>query len=344
MSPPSDPAENGRMALPSDNNNDCSWLLEGTLADLSSCGYQCFTGPMLPTAKNPTSCSDLQVGNLVWILKSKGRRRKTNGSSAAASCTTTTSMEGTTETPVSSQRFELFCRARIIADPENTCMDGKAEDDTLSDIKSTPNSRDTEITTDQDKLGSNDDDATSSARVWIRYPKGSTYHVKCNRLCRVLEHERGMIVVWPETDVYRKCCLTHTLPADEAFIEIGCDHGPTVDRIASFLTDPTLVLGIDKAADSIASARQRYPQYTFVQWDCLAEDDESAAKVIPPELQDLIQRQCQSFHLAVDINGNRELPAVLACLRRLLVNLELRPRLVFVKSRALFHELTIREK
>ena len=59
---------------------------------------------------------------------------------------------------------------------------------------------------------------------------------------------------------------------------------------------------------------------------------------LPAALQTLIQ-STQSFHLAIDINGNRELPAVLQCLHRLLVDFALRPRLVFVKSRALFQTL-----
>ena len=356
----------GGTALPSRDGPDPSFgALEDTLAELTLCGYQCVPGPLLPTAKRPASSTDLQIGDLVWVLKSKGRRRKANGSDAvpgtstATTRTTTTTptapSEGTVSTPVSSQRFELFSRARIVSNPENTRMDGEKTDDNNRNIQSTQCAqRHTERVNHNKNVGFDDNVTTptssssssSSSRVWIQYPKGSTYHVKCDHICRVMEHEHGSIVVWPETDVYRKSCLTHTRPANEAFVEIGCDHGPTVDRIATSMMDPTLVLGIDKASDSIASARQRRPQYTFIQWDCLAEVSSSSSSssiMIPPELQDLIQRRSRSFHLAIDINGNRELTAVLACLRRLLVDLELRPRLVFVKSRALFHELMARE-
>lgn len=323
------------------NDSSSSELLDNALGALASCGYECFTGPLMSEDYPRTSSPQpsLQVGNLVWVLKSKGRRRK-NGTHPPPSMTateeTTKDASHTQRTPpVSSQRFELFCRARIIANPNKAGLQQEVPTAML-----TPNARveppDTQTPTA----------ATSTTppppRVWIQYPKGSTYHVKRDRLCRVMERERGVILVWPETDVYRRSCLTHTLPAGEAFVEIGCDHGPTVNRIASWMTDPSLALGIDKARDSIVSARQRYPQYTFVKWDCL-DAAASQADQLPAELQDVIQRS-QSFHLAIDINGNRELTAVLACLRRLLRDFALRPRLVFVKSRAMFQELTAREK
>lgn len=264
-------------------------LLSNTLAGLAWQGYQMRTGPS-------AASQSLDVGHFVWVLKSKGRKNRK-----------------TKPTVKATQRFELFSRARIIANPNNN------------------RHYDEEESTDRDDPENNH----LAPRVWIQYPKGSTYHVKCERLLRILETQRGLILVWPETDVYRKSCLTHTLPAGEAFVEIGCDHGGTVDRVAQTLDDASLVAGIDKAADSIASARQRYPQYIFVQWDCL----ESNSAVLPAPVQELVQRS-QTFHLAIDINGNREVPAVLACLQRLLVDFALKPRLVFVKSRLLFQALS----
>lgn len=321
------------------------------LAAIAASGYQCILGQRLDTKYPPKPA----VGELVWVLKSKGRKRKNRVSPVerteedqGGSCC---SSNAPPIAPTSS-RLELFCRARIITNPNNRQGDdlpSTCENDTEDDINANKGHAQQDGRTSWSSESFPPHEPTVSSRVWIQYPKGSTYHVKCDRTCRVLERECGLILVWPETDVYRKSCLTHTLPVDEAFVEIGCDHGPTVDRIASWMTPPAahsdygdpkgagpLVLGIDKAADSIASARQRYPQYSFLQWDCLEKH-----AVVPIALEELLHRS-SSFNLAIDINGNRELPAVLACLQRLLIDFELKPRLVFVKSRALCDELKSR--
>jgi tRNA (cytosine38-C5)-methyltransferase len=224
---------------------------------------------------------------------------------------------------VSKDKGQFFLRARVINPPPAPEPEIKSHDIRV----------DSDINSGLSSAKSQSIAVESSPRVWIEYPKGSTYCAKVKNLSRILEHEKGLILVWPETNLYRKGCVTHTLPSGEAFVEIGCDHGPTVDRVAGTLLDQSLVLGIDKDTHSVVSARQRHPRYTFSQWDCLSPD-----AVIPVELQNIIERS-QSFHLAIDIGGNRELPAVLQCMKRLLVDFALQPRLVFVKSRALYHLL-----
>jgi hypothetical protein len=39
-----------------------------------------------------------------------------------------------------------------------------------------------------------------------------------------------IVLVVPETSLYRRLCVVHTLPNDH-FVEIGCDSGTTVDRV-----------------------------------------------------------------------------------------------------------------
>lgn len=284
-------------------------------------GYTCLAGPSI----DKVLPVQFGTGDLAWVLKSKGRKMR-----GTAPATPNDDEEDANK----AQRYELFLRGRIIDNPHASATSSSSTTTTI-DKDDKDHATTTTTTTSADK--DNDD------RLWIQYPKGSTYHVKRKNLVRILQRCRGgLILVWPETDVYRRGCLTHTLPVGEGFVEIGCDRGLTVDRVARSLTTTTTttpassfpaVLGMDKADDSIASARRRYPHYTFVQWDCLQPD-----AVVPPELHELIQAN-ESFHMAIDIGGNRDLPAVLQCLHRLLVDFGLQPRLVFVKSRALFQEL-----
>jgi hypothetical protein len=90
-----------------------------------------------------------------------------------------------------------------------------------------------------------------------------------------------MVIVTPETHIYRRIAKTHTTP-DDSFMEIGCDYGITVDKIrramedagdvpvvwplgAECLTAPLAsledagvsCLGIDRSHESIAIANER---------------------------------------------------------------------------------------
>jgi len=81
-------------------------------------------------------------------------------------------------------------------------------------------------------------------RVLIRYPKGSTYHVKRSNLIPVLERsthpnnqrQQHIVIVMPETNDYRRAAVVHTCE-NESFLEIGCSYGPTVDRMRKVLTE-----------------------------------------------------------------------------------------------------------
>lgn len=153
-------------------------------------------------------------------------------------------------------------------------------------------------------------------RILVRYPSGSTYRVRRSNLMPVLEHESHIIFVTSETNDYRRTAIVQTRPEDH-FIEIGCDFGILVDSV-----DCQSRLGVDKSEESIRIAKERYPSREFLLGD-MFEDLELEIK--------------QPLVVAIDINGNRMLPAVLKCLQLVLDTMS--PRLVVVKSRELYAEM-----
>ena len=87
-----------------------------------------------------------------------------------------------------------------------------------------------------------------------------------------------MVIVTPETNIYRRIAKAHTTPND-SFMEVGCDYGITVDKIRKAMVDagdvpltwpPTETddsssqedaeascLGIDRSQESIGIANER---------------------------------------------------------------------------------------
>jgi hypothetical protein len=245
----------------------------------------------------------LSPGQLTWVCKSKGRKHKQPGTQRSVTDNDGRGDDRNIDVDErmgsngekSQQRLELFLRARVL---EHIEYQGKP-------------------------------------RVRVQYPAGSTYAVQHNHLQPVLEHARNLVLVLPETDLYRRCCVVHTL-ADETFLEIGCAAGITVKRVwetgqqqqqGTCASATSRVVGIDKSAFSIRDAKQRYPDLagSFFEWDVLFDPVQPAAMSALSRPPDVV---------AMDINGNRELPAVLECLQA--VWKLWRPRLVIVKSRALY--------
>lgn len=151
-------------------------------------------------------------------------------------------------------------------------------------------------------------------RVLVRYPKGATYRVRRSNLMPVLEHQSHLILVTSETNDYRRTAIVHTRIEDH-FLEIGCDFGILVDSV-----DAKTRLGVDKSENSIHIARERYPNRDFLLGDILSDDLD--IKLDGPT------------NVAIDINGNRMLPAVLDCIQLALDKWS--PRLIIVKSRELY--------
>lgn len=116
-------------------------------------------------------------------------------------------------------------------------------------------------------------------------------------------------------------CYVGTLVALFDHSEIGCDFGILVDSV-----DAKSSLGIDKSEESIKIANTRYPDQDFVLADIFRDD--LAEKIIDKS----------PLVVSIDINGNRELPAVLDCLSFVLDSWS--PRLILVKSRELHAKMT----
>jgi hypothetical protein len=153
-------------------------------------------------------------------------------------------------------------------------------------------------------------------RVLVRYANGSTYRVRRSNLMPVLEHQEHIIIVASETNDYRRSAIVHTRSVDH-FLEIGCDFGITTDSVQA-----ASKVGVDKSEESIRIARERYPTCDFLLGDVF-EDLEITPK--------------NPLVVAMDINGNRELPAVLECIQVILDSWS--PRVVVVKSRALYAQM-----
>lgn len=189
-------------------------------------------------------------------------------------------------------------------------------------------------------------------RVRVQYPQGSTYAVRADRLmvsldATVVTVEHPRVLVYPETDVYRRACVIHTQP-DEDFCEIGCAQGRTCQRVwaTGHREGNRKVVGIDKSESAIQTAQQKYPDCTFVVGDILAPSwttsTTNTAAAASTLLLSLPSPSSLSPHppptvVAVDINGNRELQAVLQCLQ--VVMDRWKPRLILVKSRSLYYRL-----
>ncbi len=180
----------------------------------------------------------------------------------------------------------------------------------------------TEDTQTKKKGEGSDDD-----RLLVRYPKGSTYNVKRNKLLPITQDDH-LIIVAPETSDYRRLCIVQT-PKDHSFVEIGCDFALTVGNVNA--TDRKL--GIDKSSSSLEVARKNFPTLDLEEVDFLTESRENLMNM----LERYKMNDCNKLIVGIDINGNRQLDAVVQCLQRVLDIWQ--PRLVVVKSRALFRVL-----
>ena len=248
-----------------------------------------------------------QEGQMVWVCKSKGRKNNKQQSSEEEE-------EDDDDDPDHGeyQRLELFLRATVVS-----CVTSKG------------------------------------SRIQVQYPKGSTYHVQPSHLIPILPTTiKRLVLVVSETKDYRRACVIHT-HASDTFWEIGSDFGTNVARVyQSTQSDSnkstkednengkqsSVVLGIDKSSVSIETSQQRYPHLTFVQWDPLCKN--SAIAPLPVQLQE----SPPPAIIAIDINGNRELPAVLQCLHCVWNVYHWQPRLIIVKSRTLYQRIQQQEQ
>eukprot|EP00804_Cyclotella_cryptica_P002604 CCRYP_010424-RA/>CCRYP_010424-RA protein AED:0.20 eAED:0.20 QI:41/1/1/1/1/1/3/458/441 len=234
-------------------------------------------------------------------------------------------------------------------------------------------------------------------RVLVRYSKGATYRVRAYNLLPVVEQSLQnmnssstelpsnpnevdgfalppMVIVTPETHIYRRIAKTHTTP-DDSFMEIGCDYGITVDKIRKAMEEAgdvpllwpkvcmdgeadsrgaplqnltelhlpeqqedkkVLCLGVDRSKESIDIANERFPQCKFALCNVLKAEEMASLNEI---CQQTLKGGAPSV-IAIDVNGNREIEGVLQCLQMVMNEKWARqPRLIVVKSRFLYWDL-----
>jgi hypothetical protein len=206
---------------------------------------------------------------------------------------------------------------------------------------------------------------TDEDRVRVVYPSGATYKVRPALLEGILaadlyncchdndnddddkssfsssasellqlppprNNNKHYVLLYRETDAYRRACVIHCGP-NESFCEIGCAEGIACEKIRQTgnIEHRRLVppVGIDKSNVCIDEAKRRYPMCQFLRADIFAtdggDDDCFHWPTFAPQV------------VAIDINGTRELEAVLSAVE--LVIRHWQPRLILVKSRALYH-------
>ena len=240
---------------------------------------------------------------------------------------------------------EFFLRARVISDDEAG----------------------TDETSEQER---------SKRRVLVRYSKGATYRVRAYNLLSVLEpsvHKDALpplVVVTPETHIYRRIAKVHTTPED-SFMEIGCDYGITVDKIQTSIEeagdvpkewpretcgnevavdekkeDDSIIprvtcIGVDRSLESIDIANGRYPKCKFLLVNVLVSEEMTTLRTT---CESCLQGEAPSV-VCVDINGNREIDGVLRCVQMIMnEKWKRQPRMIIVKSRFLYWDLKERNK
>lgn len=243
-----------------------------------------------PTKKSEGACSPLEPGTLVWVSQSK----KKGGANSAG---------------------EMLARAAVVADPF-AAAEGSAK-----------------------RAGSAG--GGGKRRVSVRYPQGSTYSARRRMLAPILPRSPGqgpgyiqdVVIVAPDTACYRRLCRIHTLPGD-TFLEIGCDFGAcTVGAAESLVASvpgeaipvrhQSTAFGVDKSTDSVTHANRLHctPEANITRGASVVFEE---ADALSAEGAAAIRKRCAEVLgaapsvVAIDINGNRPLDAVLDCLTRTL--------------------------
>ena len=226
------------------------------------------------------------------------------------------------------------------------------------------------ISDDEEVADETNEQERSKRRVLVRYSKGATYRVRAYNLLSVLEpslHNESLpplVVVTPETHIYRRIAKVHTTPED-SFMEVGCDYGITVDKIQTSIEEAGDVpkqwplethndipveeqkedkndcarvscVGVDRSVESIDIANERYPKCKFLLVNVMVPEEMSMLRTT---CEESLQGEAPSI-ICVDINGNREIDGVLKCVQMIMnEKWKRQPRMIIVKSRFLYWDL-----
>lgn len=258
-------------------------------------------------------------------------------------------------------RKEFFLRARVVSDDEEFIIGNNCNDDC--------NNPTTTLMDSRHVLVRYEGGTTYHVKAYNLIPVLEPSLQLLNPNTSLLPK---LVLIVPETSTYRRLAKIHTTPQD-SFMEIGCDFGITVDRVRESLVmagnvprewptpssssseqeksecdgnnnnenetkDITKVscLGVDKSKDSIDIANQRYPKSKFLLGDVLVPNEMSSVRM---SCEQCLIGLAPSI-LCIDINGNREIEGVLACLTMVMNEPWVRmPRIIIVKSRFLYWEM-----
>ena len=323
--PPLSPPPLPLLPLPSSPTSSTTYIPLPSLKDLSS-------SPNLPA-----STSLLPPHALVWVHKSAGK--KSGG-----------------------KKKRMFGKARVVTDPADPKQagGGTAESRGEEGEGETGGEADRRVTVRYPKGSTFDVRRSLLSRcycsrsvdpspIFAPPPSSGLSWTVLPPSCASRPPAPGVLVaLCNETDLYRSTCSLHTTSTDR-FLEIGSDLGFCCDAVHRSMEgdEPSVVcggepvgaggtgprvLGVDLSPSSIASSKATYPHLHFSLVDALTPSTRSSLLSLfssillgPPTV------------VAIDINGNRSLPAVLECLTHVLEGwgvgeVEL-PRLVVVKSR-----------
>jgi len=310
--------------------------------------------------------SHYDVDTLVWVLKSKGRKHKSKASKihSHATCQQKKSVEDnksndyqTNSSSSASSRTELFLRARVVR-PE-----GEDRIVVRYPKGSTYKVRRSNLipVLEAGRIQKNKEYVVLVTSETCDYRRLSAVHICVGESFLEIGCDFGTCtdrvrqVLMDFEDVpLRRCC------SDEVKSVIGgsmldeiqnikledARTAPTSPEFQMNTTDKSVAIGVDKSSESIAVALKRCPRSSFFPIDDILTDSGAS------QLRDLccenLLYSCPSV-VAIDINGSRELPAVLQCIQmvmRYFVPSEdnylttcMPPRLIVVKSRTLYNYL-----
>jgi hypothetical protein len=166
-------------------------------------------------------------------------------------------------------------------------------------------------------------------RIRVRFLNDSSKaHIRPTMLVPQPPSDKRAYFITPTTDLYRRFAKTQGTEK-EIFIEIGSDFGQTTSIMSQRFP---FVVGLDKSDSHVIESRIRHPKCSFVTADvfknpeCLKE-----CLTMFPKNEDNTERSCV---VLVDINGNRPMDAVKACVE--IVEEQLKPRIIVVKSKELY--------
>eukprot|EP00943_MAST-04B_sp_MAST-4B-sp1_P000701 g701.t1 len=184
-------------------------------------------------------------------------------------------------------------------------------------------------------------DSNFRGRLKVRYTHGqkSTYYVRPKNIIKVIQSVNTKMynncIVTKDTNMYRR--LAHSqAEANDIALEIGCDFGYTTKILGEKCK---IALGIDKKYSHVKDAIKNYGidggnnnknQIYFHSVDIFTNSDNILGKYAK-------QLEHNPTLIFVDINGNRELQAVVKALN--IVYERYTPRLVVVKSSSFFNYL-----